>query len=362
MFGSGKAPELCRCSLCLALGRLQRGGHHPQLPSEFRAHLTGKVRELHSEILDRLESLGIDPNLCLPVAAGGEGVPTPVGEGENQGSAAPPPSGLEAVKTEEPDFEEEPVATVKPLEETKDDKAELEAEDEDESEAEELKTEEKESKESVKEKSAEKKKDPVAVKEKKKSKKDKKEKKANKGISEDPKEKRKEIEDKKREATSVSRPKSGRARSSGEKKKVEGKEKKRDRKSSRHSSGSRRSEPAHSGGSARRDKELKRRRESREKSEEPREESLRLEENPGHLRPRSPDQPPPHYLRNRYHEDWGQGSSGHSSQWYGGGPPGYWGGHQRWSKSKGRERRERWTDIQTFGPSDERKKRREENR
>ena len=83
--GSGKAPVVCQCSLCLVLQRLSRDSHHPALGPEGLHRITGLLRSAHSELLDLIDqgvlSSGgvVAPVLAPPVAAG---VSQPCDQGE----------------------------------------------------------------------------------------------------------------------------------------------------------------------------------------------------------------------------------------------------------------------------------------
>eukprot|EP00438_Fugacium_kawagutii_P012952 Skav231711 [mRNA] locus=scaffold1306:254871:262207:+ [translate_table: standard] len=357
MIGSGKAPDVCACRLCLALSRLRREGHHPELPEEFGGYLVGRVRELYSEVLDRLEGQGQAVRVAPPVAAGEEPPKPPAEEPPTKEEAAKE-GDEKKVKSEEPDFDGEAVADVS-AEELPEDKGteEKEAVEQEEKGERQPEAPEREATEAG-EKEPQGEERITDPKEKRKSKKEKKAKKEKQTKAEESKRKPTPEKAASSKAPSYSRESSGRARSSGKarplpsrkrqrsdsreeegrkkKKEVEEKAKRRDKSSSRGGRGA--SEKRRSTKEA---ETRKKRRRSRSSS--PREEAdtqIRLEENPDLRRPREPDHSPPAHLRRQGHGgvtsegDWGSGSTWDT------GPPGYGGGEDRWyRKSKGREER-----------------------
>lgn len=358
MDGSGNAPDVCTCGLCKALSRLRREGHHPNLPKELGAYVTGKVRELHAEVLDYLETSGVNVRLAPPVAEGVERAPLPQEQQQEEGKSVAKGSGV--VKTEEPDFDGEAVATVA-VEESTDPKGVEEPEEAKEVEEDKGSTEAPvEAESAAKEVEESEPKEETHPKEKKKDKKEKKDKKDKRRRSKEPG--KKESKQQQESVASGSRPSRGSAKSSGRKRKRRERseeEKSSDSRKVRERKKERREERTPSSTKeAAREKSSPRR--SRSKGAEER--GVRLEENKDHRRPRSPDHPPPAHLQARRHEDrtsagW---STPASSPWRG--PPGYWGGQDRekhWKKSKGVVQRNRWKDIIENGPCQERKKQRE---
>lgn len=377
MEGSGKAP-VCSCAVCLATGRLQRDGH--RLRGEDSSWLAGRLRDLHGEVLDRLER-------GTPVAEGGA-VPEPPDRAERPGVERPITPPLKEVKSEEPDFESGSLGVIggsgvqdksPAAEEPGSDKEEAEEKREgektpvgNEEERSDITGKPSQTEEEVKE----------AAKNKKPHKdKKKKEKKVEEVVKKDKdrkKEKKQETPEKRpRERTPVKKAKRSSSRrspgrspsrkkaESAERPRSSGRQRKRRSRSPEEERGERRKRSR-----SPEEERRERRKRSRSQEEEQREASsgsrgrsrgLTLEEN-HKRRPRSPDHSPPAHIRRQDHQGVTPSAKSSPVAEYPWGPPGNWynWGWDRHPKQKGRVRRERWRDIQLHGPSDERKKRREE--
>ena len=93
--GSGKAPG-CSCGLCLAIGRLVKASHGAELTPVDLEWLRDRVRVLHGELLDRVETArgGQAPELPGPPLLF---PPFPVAAGKGGDSRVPDPPGAEEV-------------------------------------------------------------------------------------------------------------------------------------------------------------------------------------------------------------------------------------------------------------------------
>lgn len=371
MSGRPSAPA-CNCSLCLVLARLKREGHNPQLSTSDWGWLVERLRVCHCELQDRLDQEPA-PGITSgepPVAAGGP--PASAAEGStaavNEAAATPP---LEAVKSEEPDFEGTGLENVQ---EAGEKSSKTPEKDQGESTGsgkpasiEEKSVSDRKSIENEDKGSAKKKKD----KKEKRTKEEKKVTREKKTVERHRKREResnsreterkaeKEERHQRRTDKSDSREPREKARSSGRKeRKKEESEEKEER--SRKVSGRPRSS------SEEEDKKRKQRKKEKSASPSPRtatSSGLRLQERaqPDLRTPREPSHSPPAHIRQREHQSyqptgWGNQYLAYPS------PPGYWGGRGQYyqpSKAKGRVRRERWQDIIQCGPDQERKKQRE---
>lgn len=306
--GSFNTPD-CNCAVCLVLRRLDRDSHRPGLPFGIKPWLCEQLRWVHGALLDRLENpaLGIpggDLPPLPPVAAGGKGA-TSGTRSEAPGNQESSPTKVIPVKTEG-SCETEPVAEPPEGEgATPVEKGENPDPGHQGGAAEETRDTEEEDKAEAE------------------------------GSEKQPAEEKGLEEEEKRSPTP-------RARSSGVKRKCEKSPKKKEKKKER----SKRSP----GPSPEREDRQRRRTKSPLRPRSP--------DHPPR-KPRSPDHPPPPPReRPTFPKTIPSGRTNpvlREPQR----PPGQWGG--QWvGKQKGRVRRERWKDIQTYGASDERKKQREE--